>query len=171
MRWRGPLPTLLVTTWLGCTPSPSPEPIVLSPPSAAPAGTLFAVSSTSAQPSALAPAQAPDPLAALLQAAIDAKELEPYWHVAQAPERAPLVMRRSGPLMSEPKLHKFGQPVVYVAEAELGGRPHMSLSSLIMSKDRAQVGLKYDVEGVVAEIHLVREGGAWVVAKARVVER
>ena len=106
----------------------------------------------------------------VLQAAIDAPQLEPYWHVTERPERSPLVLVRFPALEGEPKLSKFGEAVAYRAHDQLEGRPHLEVQSIAIRSDRATVVLGYPVEGIVAHVHLVREAGAWVVAKAEVVQ-
>ena len=73
-------------------------------------------------------------------------------------------------LEEEPKLSKFGEAVAYRAHDQLEGRPHLEVQSIAIRSDRATVVLGYPVEGIVAHVHLVREAGAWVVAKAEVVQ-
>lgn len=109
-------------------------------------------------------------LAPVLQAAIDAPQLEPYWHVAERPERSPLVLARTPMLEGEPKLVKFGKAVEYATRDKLGDKPHIEVQSLSIKPDRATVVLAYTAEGIVARVDLVREVGAWVVAEAQVVE-
>lgn len=128
--------------------------------------TPSAQSSTAAEASALGL----DPMGPVLQAAIDAPQLEPYWHLAERPDRSPLVLVRFPALEGNPKLFKFGKAVEYRAHDELEGRPHLEVQSIAIKPDRATVVLGYSVEGIVAHVHLVRETGAWVVAKADVVE-
>jgi len=155
----------LLVVSLGCGPAAAPE----SPKNewVEPAPSSPAAASSGAAPSA---ERASDPMGPVLQAAIDAPQLEPYWHVAERAERSPLVLVRFPALQGEPALTKFGKPVEYASHADVASRPHLEVQAIAIKPDRATVVFGYPVEGVVAHVFLVRETGAWVVAKADVVE-
>lgn len=152
MRW---LPFVFA---VGCGSAATAQGPDAPPPSASP----YAASA--------APARPADPMGPVLQAAIDAPQLEPYWHVAERAERSPLVLVRFPALQGEPALTKFGKPVEYASHPEAASRPHLEVQAISIKPDQATVVLGYPIEGVVAHVFLVRETGAWVVAKAEVVE-
>lgn len=157
---------LLVVTAIGCAPAERPG---------AADGTRGEASrpADAAQTDGVASARIDvpaDPIGPVLQAAIDAPQLDPYWHVAERADRSPLVLVRFPALQGEPPLVKFGKPVEYATHADAASRPHIEVQAISIKPDRAMLVLGYPVEGVVAHVSLVRENGAWIVAKAEVVE-
>ena len=155
---------LLAALLVGCGPA-SPPQSAASTETTAPASPAASGATADASPS-----QSVESMGPILQAAIDAPQLDPYWHVAERAERAPLVLVRFPTLKGEPTLTKFGKPVEYASHAEAASRPHLEVQEIAIRPDQATVVLGYPVEGVVARVFLVRETGAWVVAKAEVVE-
>lgn len=117
----------------------------------------------------------------ILQLVLDAKELEPYWHIAEHPERAPLEIEVMSDLATfasshgatDAKLTKFGQPVVVKnAPPGPGDRPSELRFGMRLDVrgDTAEVELRYPVEGLGGVAKLAKEAGRWQLVEVKVVE-
>lgn len=119
----------------------------------------------------------------IIQLVLDAKELEPYWHIAEHPERAPLEIEVMSDLATfassdgatDAKLTKFGQAVV-VKNAPPGpsDRPwelRLGVRLDIRADDTAEVELRYPVEGLGGVAKLTKVAGRWQLVEVKIVER
>lgn len=107
----------------------------------------------------------------MLEQVLNLDQLSPYWHVTE-PGRRPL--RVVGEVLPfRPPRRKFGEPVVYVtnAQAQSGDDPYLEFTSFRSTATRAKFEFEYGVEGVAGTVEFVTRLGDWRLHHAAVAER
>lgn len=106
----------------------------------------------------------------LLQTAIDHPDLQPYYHVQDLPERAPMTLVIGSVQGVEPRLNKFGQPVT--VQVERSDAPsEMILETMNIGDTSASLELLYPAEGVRATFDFTKDAGVWNVTSSQVAEK
>jgi hypothetical protein len=107
---------------------------------------------------------------AVLQAVVDAPQLDKYFHADKRPERSPLRIVKGPWYEDDMRVQKFGKAVVFVP-ADAPGGTVLEIGELTVSADSAQVTFVYAAEGITGNATLQKTGGGWIVQKMTVRER
>lgn len=107
---------------------------------------------------------------AVLQATIDAPQLDKYFHVDQAPERRPLRIVKGSWYDDTIQLTKFGTAVLFTS-ADSAGRTAFEITELAVSATSAEVSFSYAVEGIRGNAKLQKTENDWVVESMTIRER
>ncbi|ROZ69376.1 hypothetical protein [Ramlibacter sp. WS9] len=107
---------------------------------------------------------------AVLQAVVDAPQLDKYFHADKRPERSPLRIVKGPWYEDDMQVQKFGKAVVFVP-ADAPGGIALEIGELTVSADSAQVAFVYAVEGIAGTAKLQKTGSGWVVQTMTVRER
>lgn len=112
-------------------------------------------------------------LHSILEKCINLPRLQPYYNIDRFPEeRKPLIIMKSNLIKEEPKLTKFGVPVVFLTHDEIWNKntnAYIEFFRLNIAKDSAYVKFQYKIEGIQLELQMKKENGEWVVKKERVI--
>jgi hypothetical protein len=100
-------------------------------------------------------------LSGVLQAVIDAPQLERYYH-SDVAGRTPLVL--VAPNAGKPDLRKFGQAVV-ISDQPAKDKPFLEITRIVPTSDHCTVEFRYPVEGLKGKFDLSKQGDKWVVQK------
>lgn len=102
-------------------------------------------------------------LAEILQAVLDAEQLQQYYHVDELPERKPVRIAERPELEPHPEVVKFNTPAVYQAREELERKnlPYFTFPRIVINQDLAYLAFRYDVEGLRGSAFLVRSNDGW----------
>jgi hypothetical protein len=111
----------------------------------------------------------PAELVSVLQQTLDLDAMKPFWH-DELPNRKPLVVLRSHVCKDEPKLSKFGKPVVFV-DADKAEDPYFAFTRVDAHGETVSVTFSYPVEGVTGRAVFAKKNGAWVLTGKEVAER
>ncbi len=107
---------------------------------------------------------------AILQAVVDAPQLDKYFHADKLPERSPLRIVKGAWYDDDIQLQKFGKAVVFVPANAPGGAV-LEIGKLTVSNDSAQVAFVYAAEGIAGNAELQKTGSGWVVQTMKLRER
>jgi hypothetical protein len=107
----------------------------------------------------------------LMQATIDLKPLQPYYHVGQEPNRKPLIVLKNSIVNQDLSLSKFGSPVAFLSRTEIGDRPYLEITKLTHDGTSAEVEFVYPVEGIRGTVYFKKTGDSWVVETHEIVEK
>jgi hypothetical protein len=107
---------------------------------------------------------------AVLQAVVDAPQLDKYFHADKLPERSPLRIVKGPWYEDDIQVQKFGKAVMFVP-ADAPGGVVLEIGKLAVSNDSAQVAFVYAVEGISGNAELQKTGSGWSVQTMKVRER
>lgn len=109
-------------------------------------------------------------LKSLVQAVIDLEALQNYYHVADAPDRKPLILLKNDVVDRDLGLSKFGVPVQFLVRDEAGQKPYLEVTKAVVTGDSAVMEFRYPVEGIHGTVQFKKAGGRWQVENHKLVE-
>ena len=106
----------------------------------------------------------------IIQIAIDAPDLQQYYHILKLPDRVPLVIKLPNSLssVSLSRVNKFGRPVILYAP-EMGS-PFFEVLSWKVSSNGITFDAAYKVEGLGMTYVFQKREGTWQISKMRLWE-
>lgn len=112
----------------------------------------------------------PTALETVLQMTLDSDGLTRYFHEDTLPERKPLRVLANNVVPSTVRLQKFGQPVLWTAVDDAGGKPVIEFTSVTVEADTAAVAFRYSAEGIRGTLDFQKHGKTWAITGSRIVE-
>lgn len=118
------------------------------------------------------PSVSGDQLKELLQAVIDLPELQEYYRADGFPDKKPLYILKNEKFLSEPKLTKFGESVVYATCEEIrkAKKPYFEFEKVYINDDRAEVVFNYWGPPLRGGLSFEKQDGKWRVAEKKISE-
>ena len=86
----------------------------------------------------------------------------------------PLVILDNGQVPTGIKLRKFNVPVKFMTRSALQQgrvRAYLVVEKLEVKNNHAAVSLRYDVEGLLADVSLAKTNGKWAITDQQVLEQ
>jgi hypothetical protein len=109
-------------------------------------------------------------LSKIIQLVIDLPALQGFLH-PKVTDRVPLII--SDKLIGkELKLSKFDQPVLILSKEEIGNKPYIEITKMVIQNKLAYIEFSYPIEGVVGRVNIKQTSKlAWLVENSKVVEQ
>jgi len=110
--------------------------------------------------------------AVILQAVLDMKELDQYWHAEQS-GRKPLQVVVTDAVAMRPPITKFGMPVQYISAEDAGKSPaYFEFTGIFYdAEDRARIEFAYPAEGIIGSATLELRAQMWQIIDRSIRER
>lgn len=109
----------------------------------------------------------------ILQQCLDLPKLQPYYNIDKFPEeRKPVIIMKSNFFKENPKVSKFGVPVVFLSQQEIWNKntnAYIEFFRFNLMKDSAYIKFQYKIEGIQLELQMKKENGEWVVKKEKII--
>lgn len=105
----------------------------------------------------------------ICQHTLDLDWLQNFYHI-DVPGRKPLIVLKNKFFNEPPSLSKFGEPVVFLSEAEIKEKKieaYFIFSEILPSStnDEAIITFKYPVEGVFGRVHFRKDNSGWKIIR------
>ncbi|WP_158974270.1 hypothetical protein [Cellulophaga sp. L1A9] len=109
----------------------------------------------------------------IIQQSIDLPELQQYFHSAELPERAPLIIVSNNKIPTNLELEKFGEKVQILDVSELKNKEqaHLLFSTIVISENTASTIFNYPIEGIHVSIEFAKLNNEWTVVTSKLNEQ
>lgn len=137
---------------------------------AAPSSALHAEQDPAARPAETSPTPKEirrEDLRAVVQAALDDEELDPYLKLGE-PGRFPVKVAGEG--LDDLGLTRSNEPVVVVEGPESEKGPVLVITDVSIEGDKGTVSYRYEVEGLKGSAVVGKRDGEWQLLRSRVVQ-